>query len=217
MKKVFALGVVFGVLLQVDLASAYSESRDGLGGSNPLSPLIQKKIQQKQDHAIWTRYRNYFTGKNRRKEDQSLASQKRVHRNSQKNSNVSGGTTEMNRTGALKDVPYYAEQRPVSLGAYERKNSKQIFRKRAIDYYVDGGNAGSAALKEGVVYGSEHEVRKYIGRKYGWLVGSIISPIRDMQRRLSPEVRESAPYVGSTHRTGGSNRNFMHPYMPEIK
>lgn len=217
MKKVFVLAIILSVFLQVDFVSAYSESRDGLGKVNPLATLIQKKNQEKHDNAVWTRYKNYFMGKVRNRDDKNLDLQKAVHAQSKRDGNVTGRATEMNREGELKSVPYYAEHRPVSLGTYERKNSKQIFRKRAIDYYVDGGYAGTNSLRSDVIYGSNHEVRKVIGRKYGWLVGSIIAPVRDMQRRLTPEVKESAPYVGSTHKVGSSHRNYIHPYMPAIE
>ena len=218
MKKVCVLAVVVGLFSQMGGVQAYSESRDGLGRSNPLAPLIQKKIQQKYDDAVWTRYKNYFTGKIRSTEDRNLDLQKAVHNESKKDNNVSGGSaTTMNRAGELQSVPYYAEQRPVTINSGYANNAKNNFRKRAINYYVDGGYAGSDSIRADVIYGSEHEVRHFIGRKYGWLVGSIIAPVRDMQRNLTPEARESAPYVGSTHRTGSSTRNYMHPYMPPME
>ena len=216
MKKIFVLAVV--VVSQMGGVQAYSESRDGLGKSNPLAPLIQKKIQQKYDDAVWTRYKNYFTGKVRSTEDRNLDLQKAVHNDSKKNNNISGGSaTTMNRTGVLQSVPYYAEQRPVTISSGYANNSKNNFRKRAINYYVDGGYADASSITDDVVYGSEHEVRKFIGRKYGWLVGSIISPLRDVQRNLSPETNENAPRVESTHKTGSSTRNFMHPFMPTME
>ncbi len=198
---------------QISISHAYSEGRDGYRVRNPLASLVQKKLNQRLRSAIHKRYRNYFTNIVRETKDRNRNVQLARHKESKIDRNINNRSTSVVRSGELKTVPWYDVLRPVSLGAYERRNSKQTFRARAIDYYVEGGYAGTESMKSGVIYGSDHEVQNFPVRLEKDKVGAIVTSVRDAQRDLVPWSRLTASYPKQLYRRGTSRRNFMHPYM----
>ncbi len=193
MKKLFSFVFVLGAFVLVSDVSAYSESRDGGKVRDPLAPLVQKKTKEKYSNAMWQRYQNYINPKRRRASFEDQNQLKRHHNQSRADRNVTSRSTRMNRSGRLRNVPFYGLYRRSSRPAYERVNHKQTFRARAIDYYVDGGTGGTDAMKSGVILGSQHKINRFPLRRSNRAAGRAISATRDLQRSLMPWKRPTAP------------------------
>jgi len=210
--------VFVGTFLALNSAYAYSEGRDGDRIRNPNTAFAQKKVNAKLNEAKKMRYRNYFQNKNRKPYQQNVRYQKAIHQQNRSSNNISTRSTRMKRNGRYGSLPSYNYQRPSRNIAYERRNSKQTFRARAIDYYIHDGEAGTPALKSGVSFDSEHNVERIpLQRTKRKQVGSIISAVRNAQKKLSSWHRSPSSAPRKKSRQRFSFERFGHPFMPVEK
>ncbi|MCK5461263.1 hypothetical protein KAI58_04735 [Candidatus Gracilibacteria bacterium] len=211
MKKVLILTISFAVLSGTTFA--YSETRED-GFENPVSNLGQKSSQQKLNEAIKKRQWYYFKNKFRTTDYKSRTNQQ-IRRNiGKKEINVNERSTKVTRTGELKDVPFYDDRRELNQGQYNFPNNpKRNFRSRAIDYYVEGGDANKKSMQSGVIYGSTHKVSRIPIRAFTEALGKINLQNRNEIRFIGRKEQVPTGYQSTSFRRGDSIRNFMHPYM----
>jgi hypothetical protein len=167
--------------------------------------------------AIMQRRNNYLRNKTRLAGDKNRKTKLQRHRNLLKAHNVDLGssTYAMNREGELKFVPYYDGMQSFSNVSYIRPNRKQVFRRRAINYYREGGYAGKDELKEDVIYSSEHKVEQVpaIWRKQNSYLAEINTEIRNVQRNIGKSEQVATGYQKTLFRRGVSSRRYLNPYQ----
>ena len=191
---------------------AFSETRED-GFNNPLTSVGQKTSGEKLTEAIKQRHSNYFKNKIRNLLYKNRKNQKNRHLSGMSDKNVSQRSTNMSRTGALNSVPFYSSRREMNKGSFIRKNQKQVFRARAIDYYVDGGDANKEALNSGVIYGSQHKIKRVPSKIFTRSTADIKKAIIDVQKDMEKGEQVPTGYQKNTQRSGASHRNFIHPFM----
>ncbi len=220
MKKAFVYSFIFIFcfgLLQT--SHAFKEGRDGDLFRDPLTPLAQKKNEEKLKKAVSERHQNYFRNKQRdNKVYHNLKNQFYKHRASQARAGINQKSTFMKRRGPLKSVPYYGQYRKTSTPAFERSTAKQTFRARILDYYLDGGYAGTDALKADVLISSKHKARRKNSRRRGYAQsGGAVKAVRSIQRK-KPSWNKYSSQSSPTQRfkRKALYRKFSHPYMPVV-
>ena len=168
------------------------------------------------NNAIRLRQRNYMMEKIRDNNRKNIKNQWLRHTLHKAESGVDTVNTIANRSGELKDAPYYAERRATTNTAISApNNAKRNFRTRAYDYYIDGGDAGTEVLEQDVIISSEHEVptRRDFHTKNQANAADIISALRTMQKERRATNQVPTLEQKTTFRTGDSQRNFLHPFM----
>ncbi len=213
MKKFFLVSLTlgFGVISLSSGAHAFKAEDNILPGTfrNDLS------IQQKLNEAIKQRW-GLFRKKHfeRNTEQKTIPYMRSTHEASKKENNVQNNPNLMDREGAFNTIPTYDERKPSADINYIRPNAKAVFKKRIIDYYVDGGDAGKAALQSDVIMGSQYRVPRYFPN---WATADpeSVSSLRAVQREMtSPDKVGAGQQPMRSNRKGVYYRNFMHPYMP---
>lgn len=217
MKKLLFLALVltFGFSLSLHRAEAFAE--ESSTRYSPYSFANKRSVQEKLNDAIWRRYRNDETKQYRNGIQKSRPYQQAIHNLGKKENNVNERSTQMNRSGELKNVPYYDERQQFNNPSMIRKNPKQVFRKRVIDYYVDGGDAGSEALRSDVILGSQHQVNRYGMLNTFWKQDvQAIRDLRAVQRSLytPPQIGAGQQRQRALNRADRT-KEFMHPFMPQ--
>ncbi len=209
MKKTLFLSFVAGLLLS-STTLAYDEQKDD-GFRNATLRNGQIAAESKLNTAILKRQQNYFNEKRRTNAVKNTKNQWLRHTLSRAVANTDGVSTYLNRTGALKD---YSGTRTFADGVLTApNNSKRNFRTRAYDYYINGGNAGTKALERDVVRSSEHSPNRRTYRAYNSNAADIIASIRRIQKSRNTSEQVATGKQKMTHRSGDSQRNYMHPYM----
>ncbi len=212
MKKMLIVSLALGMgILFTSGAEAYKEPVREDTGSYSHRLSLQKKLNQALQHR-WS----FFNKKHNERNvgQKTINYQKEMHLNSRKATNTSGVSTMMNRRGAFTD---YSKTKPVEDRNYFRPNRKSVFKSRAIDYYVDGGDAGKEALESNLIYGSTHKVdtNKYYNT-YWKKDFETIGKIRNVQRKFyTPKKAKTATQRVRSLRKGDYYRNLMHPFMGE--
>jgi len=214
MKKFFLVSLTFGfgVASLHSVAHAYKAEDDVLTGTF----RHELSIQQKLNEAIEQRW-GLFKKKHfeRNTEQKTVPYMKATHEASEKDNNVQNNPNDItNRQGPLVTIPTYDERKLSTDINYVRPNAKAVFKKRIIDYYVDGGDAGKSALQSDVIIGSQYRVPRYFPN---WATSDpeSLSALRDVQREINtPDKVGAGLQQMSSTRKGDFYRNFMHPYMP---
>jgi len=170
---------------------------------------LQKKLNQALQRR-WSFSNKKYNERN--VEQKTIPYQKAMHIESRKAANTSESSTMMNRKGAMTD---YTNLKPIEDGNYFRPNRKSVFKSRAIDYYVDGGDAGKEAMESNVIFGSTHkiDVNKYYNTYWKKDFQSI-GKIRDVQRSMyTPAAAKTATQRIRAYRKGVFSRNLTHPFV----
>jgi hypothetical protein len=212
MKKFFLVSLTlgFGRLSLTSVAQAFKAEDTILPGTY----RHELSIQQKLNEAIelrWGLFRKKHMERNT--EQKTIPYQRATHEASEKANNVQNNPNVTDRQGPLVSIPTYEERKPATDMNYFRPNPKAVFRKRIIDYYVDGGDAGKTALQSDVLLGSEYRVPRYYPI---WATsdGESLSAIRAIQREMTaPDKVGAGQQSMSSNHKGSYYRNFMHPYM----
>ena len=209
MKKMLIVSLALGMgILFSSSALAYKEPvREDTG-----SPSHKISLQQKLNKALEQRWSFFRKDKERNLETKTIPYQQQMHMESRKATNTSEVSTMMKRTGALMD---YSKDKPFEDTNYIRPNRTSVFKARAIDYYVDGGDAGKDAMKSNVIVSSEHKIdtNKYYNTVWKRDFEAI-GNMRDVQRKFySPALAKTATQRVSSNRKGDYYRNLMHPFM----
>lgn len=209
MKKTLFLSFVAGLLLS-STTLAYDEQKDD-GFRNATMRNGQLAAQSKLDSAILKRQQNYFNEKRRTTAVKNIKNQWLRHTLSRSVANTDGVSTYLNRSGSFID--YSGTRTFAGGGLTAPNNSKRNFRTRAYDYYINGGNAGTDALKRDVVRSSEHSPSRRSYRAYNSSAADIIASIRRIQKSRNTSEKVATGEQKMTHRIGDSQRNYLHPYM----
>jgi hypothetical protein len=212
MKKMLIVSLALGLgILFTSSAEAYKEPVREDTGSYSHRLSLQKKLND----ALQMRWSFLNKKHNERNVDQkTVPYQQRMHLNSRKATNTSEVSTRMKRTGAMTD---YTNLKPVEDRNYFRPNRKAVFKSRAIDYYVDGGDAGKEAMESNVIFGSTHKIdtNKYYNTYWKKDFESI-RKIRNVQRAFySPANAKSGTQKLYSQRKGSYQRNLIHPFVSD--
>ncbi len=212
MKKVSILIMAF--MMTTGTSYAYTEHFED-GFINPTTTVAQESARVRLQRAIQQRRDYYFRNKSRTVDTMNRNSQRRIHERNKARRNTGGVSTRMNRKGELNFVPYYPYQREYSNVSYVRPNAKQTFRRRAVNYYREGGYAGKNELKEGVLYGSRYRVNIIPAQWYkrNRNLEDVTTEIRNVQRDIGKSEQVPSGYQKTTFRRGASSRYFMSPFQ----
>ncbi len=212
MKSISLFAFMF--ILMSSTTFAYTEHFED-GFDNPITTIAQKSAQKRLGQSIMNRRYRYFKNKLRDNSYKNRKNQFIRHIIGRKNINVNDRSTQIKRYGQFKFIPYYDDRKEFSNVSYIRPNRKQTFKRRAINYYREGGYAGTKELKENVIYGSNHKVNIL---PFRWLkrnksLEEVTLDIRDVQRVIGKDEQVATGYQKTTFRRGSSLRNFMSPYQ----
>jgi len=204
---IFSLGMSF---VAQEEAHAYKEEAvSRYAAKKTYGKKLQSAIQQRWNRdfkEIFIRNRSY---KNR-------LNQIERHQEGKASINVDERSTEVVRSGALRNSPYYEKRRAASNVHYDAVNTpKRNFRRRAIDYYVDEGYADKTVLKQGL-RASEHRVKRIPDSYYnrGLFDSDIKDRIRETQKALeSPDQIGAGQQRQRSLRKGAYYRGFFHPFI----
>lgn len=170
------------------------------------------------DYAIKQRQKRHFYRKYIRTNDaKNRLNQIDQHNESRFYKNTPQRSTRVKRTGAFKNVPNYAYRRHFSQPSSIRTNGKQVFRRRAVDYYLNGGYADSEVLNTGVIKSSEHKInRNFVPTgKTPQAKADVLKAVRVLQKR-SNRTLDKIPtgYQKRTELRGGAYiRSYTNPYQ----
>jgi|GEM_PF-1276120 hypothetical protein len=210
MKKMLVVSLALGMgIIFASSAEAYKEPAREDTGSYSHRLSVQKKLNE----AFQRRWSLFNKRHNERNVNQkTIPYQYAAHLRSRKATNTSEVSTIMNRKGALSD---YTNLKPIEDKNYIRPSRKAVFKSRAIDYYVDGGDAGKEAMEANVIYGSTHKVDTNKHYNTLWKRDfESIGAIRDVQRSFySPTKAKSGTQRLYSTRKGNSRWNYTHPWM----
>ena len=204
----------FAFIFMSGTTFAYTEHFED-GFENPVTTVAQKSANTRLNDSIMDRRYNYMKNKIRDNAYKNRKNQFGRHLGGQKSIHVNDRSTQAKRSGELEFVPYYNDVKEHSNVSYVRPNRKQTFRRRAINYYQEGGYAGKDELKQDVIYGSTHRVNiipfKWFKRNND--LEEVTSDIRGIQRNIGKDEQVATGYQKTTFRRGSSTRNFMSPYQ----
>ncbi len=212
----FVIALSFGLVLN---ASAFSESYESPVRNSRSNVRIQRDSNKKLDNAMQSRWYYYQKNKIRGEEYSNRLSQIQRHHEGQKSIGVNAQSTVMDREGILNFSPYYRQERSNSKSSINApNNAKRNFRARAINYYIDGGNAGTDILKSNVILSSEHVIPQIpfsLKREKKPMIDyAITKPIRDVQKfEMKTTDQVPAGEQKTTFRIGDFSRNLFHPFM----
>ena len=205
---VVSLALGMGIIFASSVEAYKEPVREDTGSySHQLS--LQKKLNQ----ALQKRW-SFFNKKHNERNigQKTIPYQKAMHLRSRKATNTSEVSTMMNRRGAMTD---YTNLKPVGDNNYFRPNRKAVFKARAIDYYVDGGDAGKEAMEANVISGTLNKVDTNKYYNTFWKRDfEALGNLRNVQRSFySPKAAKTNSQRVRSLRKGDYYRNLMHPYM----
>ncbi len=211
MKKTLLLSLTFGIGMGfLSHAYAFAEEADDRVGTR----VHQISVQQKLNEAIQRRWKNDFMKHEYRNDVVKTRPFKlQQHNLNSLEGNVNERSTQMDRSGEFETIPDYANRQQYDDPSMIRKNQTQIFKARAVDYYVEGGDAGTEALRSNVILGSEHRVPRNFVR---WATAdpAVLRDIRAVQRSLyTPPKVGAAQQLMRALQKGDYFRNLTHPFM----
>jgi hypothetical protein len=220
MKKEMILTFVIAMSLGLSSnVSAFSESFDGPITDSSSLFKMKKDSNSKLNSAIMERWYSYQKNKARDADYGNRLTQIQRHNDGKKSISVNGESTLMKRDGNLKFVPFYKQIRSSNKSTINApNNSKRNFRTRAINYYIDGGNAGTDVLKSNVILDSEHTIPQIpfaLKREKKQAIDYYITkPIRDVLKfEMKTTDQVPAGEQKTTFRRGDFSRNLFHPFM----
>ena len=210
MKKMLIVSLAIGMgFLLTSNAEAFKENTREDTGSYAHQLSLQKKLN-KALHLRWSLFNKKHIERNL--EEKTVPYQRAVHQASMKATNTSEISTMMNRKGAMTD---YSNRKPMGDKSYIRPNRKSVFKARAVDYYVDGGDAGKEAMEANVISGTLNKVdtNKYYNTFWKRDFQSI-GTLRNLQRAFySPANAKTNSQRVRAYGKGSYQRNLTHPFV----
>ncbi len=215
MKKILSIG--FAIALSATICTSVDASAstdlDALS-YNSASPSIKRSLQNNYHEALQLRYRYmYNRARHHRDYYNSFLQDYRVNQLKKEN-NVTGSLgSDMNREGEMETGK--ERVRVANRNRVQAVNQKSVFRKRAINYYLDGGNADSSIMEMGNVDGMNNVVarRKMLGDIYKISIGATNLTTRDMVRNIGLHRGNTGVTKRATYSTGGFNNRMTSPFM----
>jgi len=208
MKKTLAIAITISVI-GMNAVSANSNTAT----YKPNSVMNVQQTISKILNAKKQRFMKYLKNKYIKKNEYSTRiGQKVRHNKSRAQKNTSDESTILKRDGELKFVPHYDKIREHVNSSYLRTNQKQVFRARAINYYLDGGKAGAEEISKNIIFGSKHKVPRVFNRTKKQQATDINKELRDIQRNIGQSEQVPAGHQKTVQRTGDMGRNYFSPY-----
>lgn len=210
-RSLIVLSLTLGLLFSpVSFASDDTTSGAKVGVKTSFQDKLNS--QKELNAAIRNRQVRYLLELRRGHEDRY--SQQAQHKYSLYRNNVDTTATFLSREGELTD---YEGRRAFSNPSLAAPNtSKRNFRVRAVDYYLEEGDAGAEALEENVILGSQHKVkREYYNKQLGGQssYADLVNGIRQMQRSNYAPSNPDSQFTPFSQRNASNGRNYLHPFM----
>lgn len=177
--------------------------------------LSDKKLQNNYLDALKIRYQRMYNNKMMDAESKNAYNQKESIKKSQKDAHIMGGLKSiLSRTGELEqDKDRVQKKTPYQIQAV---NSKSVFLKRAMDYYVYNGDAGSEIMKEGNINMRDHKVarRKMLNLMYKHRrdIGDITLDTRNLQKNMVAPEYKGLIERRANYKKGDFSSNMISPY-----
>lgn len=209
-RSLIAIGLAFSLLFAP--VSFASDTDSGADAGVKASFQNKLNAQKELNSAIRNRQVRYLLGLKRGHEDRY--SQQAQHQYSLYRNNVDTTSTFLSREGEMAN--YEGRRAFSNPSIVAPNNSKRNFRVRAIDYYLEDGDAGSKVLEENVTLGSEHEVkREYYNKQLGGQFGyaDLVKSIRQLQRSSYAPSSPDTQFTPFRERKASNGRNYLHPFM----
>lgn len=211
MKKVLILTLAVAAMVSLGAVEAAPMNLDTLPKSHANKSLLQKNYLE----SLRLRYQNMYNRKMMGRDYFNLYKQRSVIKQAQKDAHVVGSIkSELSRIGEMEqDKERVREKIPYQVKAV---NSKSIFLKRAMDYYVYGGNAGTNAMEAGNINMRDHKVSKTkmldLMYKHKRDIGDITLTTRDIQKNMVAPEYEGLEKRTANYRTGDFKNNMLSPF-----
>ncbi len=218
MKKLLSIGfaVAFSATT-ICTTNAYSSSltADELS-YNAASPSLVQSRQSNYLDALRLRYKHMYDRSRHDRDYYNTYNQEYRLKNLKQENHVTGNLgSEMTRNGEMEQDK--DRVRTIDKNRVQAVNSKQTFRKAAINYYVDGGvgYGNKDAMEMGNVDGMKNEVsrKRVFSDMFKMNVGATNLTTRDMVRNLGRRQGNTGITKRATYSQGRFHDRMASPYM----
>ena len=216
MKKLISTGIALTLCFAVlgESADAYTATKDSLNQASTVS--VNQSRQASYLNALRLRYKNMYNRMRHHRDYYNSFVQDNRMEAVKKDNHIEGNLgSDMNREGEMEQDK--DRVRTVDRNRIQAVNSKQTFRKAAINYYIDGGDGYTDAntMEMGNVNGMTNVVprRKMVNEMYKMEVGITTLSTRDMIRNLGIRRGNTGITKRATYYKGGFNDRMISPYM----
>jgi hypothetical protein len=181
----------------------------------PKTFIAKGQLQRNYLDSLRMRYQNLYNNKVMNRDYFNVKTRKAALVDAQKNAHVVGGIkSELSRTGEMEqDKERVQPKTPYQVQAV---NSKSIFLKRAMDYYVYNGKAGSDVMNRGNINMKDHKVSKTrmldLMYKHGQKIGGITLETRGIQKSMVAPEYAGTIKRPANYRTGDFRANMLSPF-----
>lgn len=213
MKHSILLPALMLGLIITSSASAQTADVDA-GADAGVQTTFQAKVESQKELNRYILQRQLRAIRERNEDHEGKNQQLPRHNFSLFRRSVDTRQTSLRRSGAFTSD--FTNRRPATDKSIDVPNNpKRNFRVRAVDYYVEGGEAGERVLRENVRRGSDPALRsaenfnKVYARRGAALA---IRELREVQKARRT-IRNSTSFVPFSQKIGDSNRNFLHPFQ----
>ncbi len=211
MKKTLILTAAIVAIVSFGAVQAEPVNLDTL----PKTLIAKRDLQKKYLESLRKRYQMMYNNKMMTRDYFNLKRQREMIKKSQKKAHVvSIVKSELSRTGELEqDKERVRIKNPYQVKAV---NPKSIFLKRAMDYYVYSGDAGSDIMDRGNINMRDHKVSRTkmleMMYKHGQKVGGIKLEAREILKAMVAPKYEGTSKRPVNYRTGDFKNNMLSPF-----
>lgn len=211
MKKTVILTMALAAIFSLGSVNANPVNLDTLEKTS-LSPST---LQQNYLEALKLRYQKLQRNADRGPEYNNSFRQLLSIQAAKKAANVQGSNTStLTRTGPMEqDKERVQAKTPYQVQAV---NSKSIFLKRAMDYYVYNGNAGTEIMSTGNIDMEKNKVSRTkmldLMREHRKSFRDITLDQRALQKNMAGTTNEDSIQRTFTNRSGDFSANMISPY-----
>ena len=214
MKKTIVLTMALAAIVSV--ASAQTNDAGPVNLDTLERPRASANLlQQNYLNALRLRYQRVQRNAERGADFNNSFRQRASIEAAQKAANVQPrNTSTLTRTGPMQE----GRERIQTKTPYQVQavNSKSIFLKRAMDYYVYDGNAGTDIMSEGNIDMENHKVSRTrmldMMRQHRKSFSDVTADKRTLQKNMSATSNENSVKRTFTNRNGDFSANMISPF-----
>jgi len=211
MKKTLILTMAVAAMVSLGATEAAPVNLDTL----PKTFIAKGELQRNYLDSLRMRYQNLYNNKVMTRDYFNVKTRKAALIKAQKAAHVIGGIkSELSRTGEMEQ----GKERVQPKTPYQVKavNSKSIFLKRAMDYYVYGGNAGTDVMDTGNINMRNHKVSTTrmldLMYKHKKSIGDITLETRSLQKNMIGKRNENSVKRTANYRSGSFRTHMLSPF-----
>jgi len=211
MKKTLIIAVAVAAITSLGVVKAAPVNLDTL----PKITNTKASLQRSYLDSLRMRYRNMYNRRLMTRDYFNVKTRRRSLKKAQKAAHVVGELKSiLARTGELeKDKERVQPSTPYQV---EAVNPKSIFLKRAMDYYVYNGDAGTEIMNRGNINMRDHKVSRTkmldLMYKHKRSIRDITFGTREMQKSMVGPKYENTKKRTANYRTGDFKVNMLSPF-----